>query len=75
MGHPPGLTRLPHSAGNKSKTVSVIAIRNSVTSIPKIRGDAMIDHNSQHAGSLFVLNKPKDIAAELKVILALINAV
>jgi hypothetical protein len=56
MGHPPGLTRLPLPAGNKSETASVIGIGHPVTFMPKFRGDAMIDHISQHVGSLAVLN-------------------
>jgi hypothetical protein len=75
MGHPPGLTRLPLPAGNKSETASVIGIGHPVTFMPKFRGDAMIDHISQHVGSLAVLNEPKGITAELKVIPALVNAV
>ena len=75
MGHPPGLPGLTLSTGDKSETASVIGVGDPVASPPKIRSSAMIDHISEHVGSLSVLDKPKGITPELKVIPSLINAV
>ena len=74
MRHPTGLSRLTLSACNKAKTLSMARAGNPVTSAPKLRCNAMINHVLQHVGSLALLYQPKCIATKLKVVSPLVDA-
>src|SRR5262245_50603047 len=74
MGHPAGLTRLALAARDEPISPAVRTIRDRIAAIPKLRCDSMIDDITNHVSPLPVLDQPKGIAAELKVVPTLVDA-
>src|SRR5215831_2177255 len=75
VGHPTGLARLTLAARDEAISPSVRAIRNPVAAPPELRRNPVVDDITNHVGSLAVLNQPKCVSAELKIISSLIDAV
>jgi hypothetical protein len=75
MRHPAGLPWLPLSTGNEAVSAAMPPVCDAVAAVPEFRRNAVIDDIAEHAGALAVLDQPKGITAELKVVPPLIDAV
>src|SRR5690242_12593883 len=74
MGHPPGLTGLALAARDEAIAPAMRGIGYGIARAPELRRDAVIDHVTEHVGALAVLDQPEGVAAELKIVPALIDA-
>jgi len=75
MGHPARLARLTFPARNKPEPTAMSKVCDSVALPPKLRRNAVVDHIADHVCPLTVFDEPERIAAELKVVTTLVNAV
>lgn len=75
MSHPARLARLALATRNKPEPAAMPLVRNSVARAPKLRRNAVIDDIADHMGPLTTFDEPERIAAELKVVAALVDAV
>ena len=75
MGHPAGLARLPLSTRDESVPAASRSVSDSVTAVPELRRDPMVDDIPQHVRSPAVFDQPECVTAELEIVAALINAV
>jgi len=75
MGHPARLARLTFPARNKPEPTAMSKVCDSVALPPKLRRNAVVDHIADHVGLLTVFDEPERIAAELKVVATLVDAV
>ena len=70
-----GLAGLTLSTGNETVAAAMPPVCDAVAAVPELRRNAVIDHIAEHAGAPAVFDQPERVAAELKVVSPLIDAI